>query len=400
MIICCSQAGDLSTDASFEFELHESIDGVRESDWYKLVPENNPLLDRSYLRLLEEVRTNGMEFIYALVRKDGGVVGICYFQVVRFMGKNLVPYFPEANSLGKRLIFPFAKKLINAIDTRLLVSGNLFITGEKGAYFVSHFGEKERTELLLRTIQAIKKKRKDISSVLLPDMYDNGSNYDQAFIQQCYKRIFVEADMEMELPQQWQVFDDYLNAISSKYRVRANKIINGSSALERRDMTYHEIIAHEAELFDLYNGVASKAAFNIARLPAAYFSLQKKLMPERYQLFGYFLDGKMVGFMSLFRLSHHSEVHYCGIDYSLNKDYNIYQRMLYDIVRFAIENHIRRLHFGRTAPEMKSNIGAIPAPMYGYLKHRNPLVNMVMGLFTSRLKPREYVLRSPFSKKQ
>jgi hypothetical protein len=70
--------------------------------------------------------------------------------------------------------------------------------------------------------------------------------------------------------------------------------------------------------------------------------------------------------------------------------------MLYDIIKYAAEHDLRDLHFGRTAPEVKSTIGAIPHPMYGYLKHKNPLINRFMGLFTGRLKPRDYVLRSPF----
>ena len=115
-----------------------------------------------------------------------------------------------------------------------------------------------------------------------------------------------------------------------------------------------------------------------------------------YKVFGYYLDGVLVGFMSIFILPHKTEVHFCGIDYSINKEHALYQRMLYDTVKYAIENNLRRLHFGRTAPEVKSTIGAIPHPMYGYLHHRNPVINAVMGLFTGRLKPREYILRNPF----
>ena len=100
--------------------------------------------------------------------------------------------------------------------------------------------------------------------------------------------------------------------------------------------------------------------------------------------------------MTVFILPNKTEVHFCGIDYSINKDLSLYQRMLYDIIKFATENNLRELHFGRTAPEVKSTIGAIPHPMYGYLKYRNPIINSIMGIFAKRLKPREYILRNPF----
>jgi hypothetical protein len=57
---------------------------------------------------------------------------------------------------------------------------------------------------------------------------------------------------------------------------------------------------------------------------------------------------------------------------------------------------VKMIHFGRTAPEVKSTIGARQFPMFGFLKHRNSFINGIMQLFTANLKPREYVLRSPF----
>ena len=227
-------------------------------------------------------------------------------------------------------------------------------------------------------------------------MYEPSGDFDVAFRTQSYRRIYVEADMSMQLPSEWHSFDDYLAAISSKYRVRAKKILQTSSSISHHEMDAAEIIENQDCLFELYQAVADKADFNIAKFKKEYFALQKKLSPDTYKLFGYYLGGKLVGFMSLFILPYKTEVHYCGIDYIINKDLALYQRMLYDIVGYATSHQLRRLHFGRTAPEVKSTIGAIPQPMYGYIKYRNPIINAFIGIFTSRLKPRNYQLRSPF----
>lgn len=377
--------------------LYDTIDSVPESDWLRFIPETNPLLKPEYLKLLEDTQKGEMTFIYALVHKEGRLIGACYFQVVRFLGKNLLPFYPvHGKNRLKDALLDLSKVIVRRIDMSLLVSGNLFITGEQGLHFLPHFTELEKAFYLSHTIDHILKERNYINAVLLPDMYEPSGDFDVPFLKNKYQRIYVEADMSMNLPAGWHSFEDYLQALSSKYRVRAKKIIQTSQKLEGHELGADELEQQIDRFFHLYKQVADKADFNIAKFPISYYVAQKRLSPDMYKIFGYYLDGVLVGFMSLFILPNKTEVHYCGIDYSLNKEHNLYQRMLYDIVKYAVEHDLRNLHFGRTAPEVKSTIGAIPHPMYGYLKHRNPLINRFMGLFTGRLKPRDYVLRSPF----
>lgn len=390
------RAAAISRDTQVSVSLFDSIMDVPQADWLRFIQDNNPLLQPSYLQLLEDTLKGEMEFIYALLRKNESLIGICYFQVVKFKGTNLIAYFPKDNEGIKNKLLNLTKGLVAKIDMSLLVSGNLFITGEQGVSLLSHFTEMEKSFYLSHTIDHILKEREYIKAVLLPDMYEPKGDFDAAFLQNKYQRIYVEADMSMTLPDDWHHFEDYLDAISSKYRVRAKKILANSHQLSSRELTADELDTRLNRFFDLYKSVADKADFNIAKLPKAYYPQQMRQNPDMYKVFGYYLDGEMVGFMSLFILPHKTEVHYCGIDYTINKEHGLYQRMLYDVIKYATEHHLGNLHFGRTAPEVKSTIGAIPHPMYGYLKHRNPIINSLMGIFTKRLKPREYILRSPF----
>ena len=400
-ISICGQTLYNDTTAPIEVSLYDTIDSISATDWLRFIPDSNPLLNPSYLRLLESTQKGEMEFMYALLRNADGLLGVCYFQVVHFKGENLVPYFDNIENKGKvgevlSRLMNGVKSWVAKIDLPLLVSGNLFITGEQGLYFLPHVTEREKSYYLAHTIEYIFQHRSYIKATLLPDMYEPSGDFDVAFRAQHYRRIYVEADMSMQLPSQWHSFDDYLAAISSKYRVRAKKILQTSSSIVHHEMDTTEIIMQEDRLFELYQAVADKADFNIAKFKKEYFALQKELTPDTYKVFGYYLNEQLVGFMSLFILPHKTEVHYCGIDYTINKELALYQRMLYDIVNYATCHQLRRLHFGRTAPEVKSTIGALPQPMYGYVKYRSPIINAFIGIFTSRLKPRNYQLRSPF----
>jgi hypothetical protein len=161
---------------------------------------------------------------------------------------------------------------------------------------------------------------------------------------------------------------------------------------------YHldDVKSQQKSINFLYHQVADKVSFKLATLHPDFFYEQKESMPENYLIEGYYLGDKMIGFISIYLLDTSAEVHYFGIDYSLLKDYHLYQRMLYDVVGISILAKKEKIHFGRTAPEVKTTIGAEVHPMFGYLKHRNPVINYTMGFFTKRLKPRQYVLRNPF----
>jgi predicted N-acyltransferase len=401
MDICLNNFCNTSLDSSIEISLYTSITAIAEKDWLRFVPNDNPLLLPSYLKLLEETQQGRMRFIYAVLKEEEVTKGICYFEVVRFTGDNLIAYFPVIEPISfinriKIVAQEIAKRFIRLIDLELLVSGNLFMTGDKGAFFSSTISNEEGTALLTSTIQKILKEESTIKAVLFPSLYEPATVADAIFIKNKYRRIFMEADLSMKIHSSWKSFEDYLQALSSKYRVRAKKIISVSAVLTHQNLSHHNILEQTETIFNLYKNVADRVDFNLAKLTPTYFAEQKKLTPDTYQFVAYYLDGKMVGFISLFLLPNKTEVHYVGIDYSINKDYSIYQRMLYDVVKFATEKGLPELHFGRTAPEVKSTIGAIQAPMYGYVKHRNVIFNYFMQLFTEGLKPREYTLRNPF----
>jgi len=356
------------------------------------------------LKLIEATQMGKMGFKYVFVKKQGITVGVIYFQVVRFTGRDLLNYFPdEPKDAVKKLLYKIARgisvPLINKVDIKLLVSGNVFMTGENGFYFNQEIDKNQRAVLLRKAVKESIKTDKAIRAVLVGDLYEPKSDFDVGFKNCGYSEITVESDMGLQLPQEWKAFGDYINALSSKYRVRAKKVFSlcKENGVVRKDLSIEEIGQHEDRLFDLYEKVISRAEFKLAALTKDFFRKQKGLMGDKYRVFAYFKEDLLVGFISVFNLGKKMEVHYTGMEKEVTKQINLYQHMLYDMIEFGIEQGTEKLHFGRTAPEIKSTVGAVPSPMYGYVKHFNPLFNYFMvRAFTARLKPRQYVIREPF----
>lgn len=400
MNICIPCTNTIETAAlkSATVTVYQSIADVREHVWERFAPQTHSLMQRDYLKLLEDTQHGRMQFRYAVIEQEGSTRGIAYFQVVNFEGSQLLNYLPEKTNWFNRLIAGVASAVVSNLRLPMLVSGNLFMTGENGFYFAGDVSEEERAQLLRHCIGEVLKKDSSLRAVLLSDLYAPKTAFDARFTERGYREITVESDMSIAIREDWKTFDNYMSAMSSKYRVRAKKVFTQcqEAGVSLRNLSAEEIAAHETELFALYKNVMGNAEFQLASLTPDYFRKQKELLPQQYNVYGYFKDKQLVSFISLFDFGKKVEVHYTGMNHDIAKPIHLYQHMMYDMVRYAIEHGAQRLHFGRTAPEIKSTIGATPSPMYGYLWHRSWLFNRVIKFFAPSIKPGEYVMRSPF----
>lgn len=384
-----------------DISIYRKIVDVPSLIWNSPIKNQNKLLEFKYLRLIEELHQSQLSFYYCVCFHQDEFVGFYFFQENTFHGKNLIDYFPSTSSgtfikrLGAKMLGLF-KPIVNSIHLPMLNAGNVFMTGEAGCYCNLSITPITRCKLQLKCIEEILQQYPHIKAVLNADFYENQAAIGAYYLAKNYNYLDIEADNIMQLQSSWNTFEDYVSALSSKYRVRAKKILKLSDEVKRRVLSLEDVKSQQADINFLYHQVADKVSFKLATLHPDFFYEQKKVMPENYLIEGYYLDGKMIGFISIYLLDTSAEVHYFGINYSMLKDYHLYQRMLYDVVDISILAKKEKIHFGRTAPEVKTTIGATVHPMFGYLKHRNPFINYIMGFFTKRLKPRQYVLRNPF----
>ena len=122
----------------------------------------------------------------------------------------------------------------------------------------------------------------------------------------------------------------------------------------------------------------------------------KKVLGDKFNFTAYYHDQKLIGFKTTFILEHEIEAHFIGLDYSINKELDLYQNILYDYVKEAIENSSKKLLLGRTASEIKSTVWAEALELTCYIRHRNPLSNRIIKPFVDYLKPSEWIPRNPF----
>ena len=124
----------------------------------------------------------------------------------------------------------------------------------------------------------------------------------------------------------------------------------------------------------------------------------KKNIGSNYILKTYWLDDNIVGFISGVINQKSLDAHFVGINYELNKEHAIYQRMLYDYIEIGIEKNLNRINFGRTASEIKSSVGAVPQDLTMYIRHKKSITNKILKLFLQRIQPTPFQQKFPFKK--
>ena len=108
----------------------------------------------------------------------------------------------------------------------------------------------------------------------------------------------------------------------------------------------------------------------------------------------------MVAYFTTLNDHKETHAHFLGMDNSFNNKYQLYLNILYDIIKVGIESGASIVDFARTAPEIKSSVGAEPHEMYIFVKHRNAFLNKFVNSVFKYLEPqRNIIYRSPFKNK-
>ncbi len=389
--------------SGFAISLFDSVHHLPEAQWNRVLQKNNFFMSIPYLSTMEDNPPANMRFRYAMVYVGKKAVAAAYFQLLDLSGENLGslidPTKKEEKKGVRESLKEYFRKKAGKMSVELLICGNAFASGEYGFCHTEEIGEEDAFHALADTIYRLRRSEKlrgKVSAVLVKDFYKEKLGVSDELKHYKYYRFSVEPNMIIDLDPSWRSFDDYINAMSSKYRKRAQSIIKKGAVLERKDLSAGQIKANAARLEELYNNVHLKAKFRLASLSMDYFAEMKNTFPGDYRLVGYYLKNELVAFRTSFITSAYTEAHFVGLDYGPNREHEIYQNMLYDYVREGIECGLPQVHLGRTASEIKSTIGARAFDIACYVRHSNPISNRIIKPFIDYLQPSEWIPRNPF----
>lgn len=387
---------------NYTFSCFEDISLIPKDDWDAAIKDHNTFLSFSYLSIIHQQRTENFRFRYVIVYSHQKPIGVVYFQINDFsaslFGELIAHQISELQSKRASVFKKYIQHSEDETIMRLVTCGNNFISGEHG-FYLDIGSRKIKFKLLEGVIDAVAREEKlrgKISAILVKDFYEEGFGDKDCWYCTKFIHFNVEPNMIIDLPESITSLTDYINCFSKKYRNRARSILKAGAALTKKRLTAEEIIAYNDELYALYMNVFKQAKFKLAHLSKNYFSDVVKAEAKLFYIDAWFLDNTMVSFASGFYLPTEIEAHYIGFDYSINKEYELYQNILYSYIEEAISTEKQSINLGRTASEIKTTVGAKAHELICYIKPQNTVSKLILKPFMQFLQPTEWIPRNPF----
>ncbi len=384
------------TPVDFPMSFHDSIHQVSEAHWTRVQSVNSNLyLSYQYLKALEDSQQN-LSFRYIIFYKDKNPVAIAYVQVVQIS---------LAESFKDKMCHPmqFGIELFNDKNSKFLICGNIFSSGENGFAHTDDLSTDEAYNALMNGLYRLRRSEKilgEVSSVIVKEFWEK--SYDKLAVikKYDYRDFEIEPNLVLQVKSSWSAMSDYINELTKKYRKKNKDVMKKSEALVIKDLNTEEIKNENEKIKSLFDAVHEKADFKFGHFDAAGFYFMKQNLENDFIFRAYYLNNEMVGFAAMFVSGGVLDANYVGLDYDKNRDYGVYHRMLYDFVEVAIEHKCSELCYGRTAGEIKSSIGAVPVNMKLFMRHRNTFSNKLIKPLFKLIQPGAFELRNPFKESE
>ena len=373
------------------FALADSINYL-DSRWDALVAENSLFLSRRYLRVLEEATPDNMRQRYALIFRDQKAVAAVVGQSVTISVARTFKASRHKN----------VTKPLERLEERMLVCGNLLSWGMHGVAFAP--GEDQVT-LWPAVAEAIYRLRRadklfgETDLVMVKDFTDEDTEGAEVLSRFSYRPLETDPNMILEISPQWRTFEDYLASLNSKYRKTCKQIDKdvATAGCQVEDLSdVGEVERHADALHGLYLQTHGNARLRLVKLPVTFLPTLTRELDKDIRWSVIRRDGRLVGFVNTVRDGETAVGYYIGFDRAANAEVPIYFRLLQTVIEHAIQFGCRKLSLGRTALEPKARLGARPEPMRVMVRHRIPMLNVIVRGLLHTVSHDEAPERNPF----
>lgn len=380
-------------DTNYSFNIYNTTSSLP-IEWNS-ISVGNIFLTREYLEILEKSAPSNMTCHFIGLFKEEELVGIALSQ---FLNLNKMESFGERDKCVKTAV---RNSVFQNFTSHILIIGNNMLTGQNAFAFSNKIKTIEALKTLKKASEKLKtifkEKKTKIHITTFKDFpFEEITNFEQAGFQNHF-RFCTQPNMVFEIPGQWKSEQDYIDALSKKYRDQYKRARKKAEGIEKRKMHLEDIINHEETIYDLYHHVARNAYFNTFFLAKNHFRTFKEVLKDKFLFYGYFIDNKLIGFNTLIINGKVMDTYFLGYDESFQREKMLYLNMLYDMVSYSINKGFKEIIFARTALEIKSSIGAKPKEMFGFAQHSNSVADLVFEKAFNYLEPKvEWQERNPF----
>ena len=375
--------------SGFGFAIADSINFLDQTHWEKVTSHDSLFLSRRYLRVLENAGPDNLRPCYALIFRDKEPVAAIAAQSVTVSMARLRSKSSKNIPLDKH-------------EEKMLVCGNLLSWGMHGISFAPNVEHEPLWPAVAEAIYRLRRVDKlfgDTAFVMVKDIPDAYASSATALSRFSYRELETEPNMVLEISPKWKSYDDYLASLTSKYRKQCKQIDKEVEAAgcTVEEIKSDEIARHAEQLHALYLQTHKNARLRLVTLPVAFLPTLAAELGDDMRFTVLKKADSLLGFVTTVKDGETAVGYYIGFDRQMNADIPIYFRLLQAVIGHAISLGCTRLSLGRTALEPKARLGARPDPMRIWIRHRLPMLNLIVrGLLHTIDDHEEPPERNPF----
>ncbi|MEY4012571.1 MAG: hypothetical protein RIT22_1695 [Bacteroidota bacterium] len=368
---------------TYTYQIYSSANQLPES-WNELAV-STIFLSKEYLVILEKSAPQNMSCHFIGIFEKEILVGIA---VSQFVDLNQLESFGDRDKCIKSWI---RNSVFKNFCSHILLIGNNTLTGQNAFIISENTNPTEVLKTLKKAVLSLKEifkaKGKKVHMCGFKDFCKEELSALEIPEFNPYLRFSTQPNMLFTVRENWKIEDDYVAALSKKYRDQYKRARKKATDLVKKQLSLEEIKDQEEVIYDLYYHVAKSAPFNTFFLPKNHFAVFKEQLQENFLFYGYFENEKLIGFNTLIKNGSDLDTYFLGYDDSIQREKMLYLNMLYDMIGYAIKEQFKTVIFARTALEIKSSVGAKPIKMFGLMSHDNKLINRHLDFFFRYLEP-------------
>ena len=291
---------------------------------------------------------------------------------------------------------------LDLLEEKMLVCGNLLSWGMHGISFapdVDHASVWPAVAEGIYRLRRVDKLFGDTAFVMVKDITDTYASSAAALSRFSYRELETEPNMVLDISPKWKSYDDYLASLTSKYRKQAKQIEKEvtEAGCNVEEIKSDEVARNAEQLHQLYLQTHRNARLRLVTLPVTFLPTLAERLGDDMRFTVLRQGEALLGFVTTVKDGETAVGYYIGFDRKANAEIPIYFRLLQAVVGHAIELGCKRLSLGRTALEPKARLGARPDPMRVWIRHRIPMLNLIVrGLLHTIDDHEEAPERNPF----
>ena len=343
-----------------------TIDSVDIAAWERIcgADRDNPFMDARFLRCVEQGMAGQAKVWYVILREGNGEPAAC-----ACLTEFTVDLAIVAGSALKKLIGVVRRVFPRLFFFKIMMCGLPVSNGQSSlriAPGVDHAWVLEQLDPMMRELAA-----KAGARFLLFKEFSAAECEQMKSLLQLGYTLGESLPMNM-FERRFNDFEHYLASLKAHYR---QDIRRSKKKLEKAGFTVARIEGgpeleriYSEEVHKLYLAVVERAESKLEILPREFFLALARQFRECISFTYISREGAIVAFNWAIRSGRAYRFMFCGMDYKLNEDAELYFNLMYAELDNGLRGNAVEIEVGQTADSFKSRLGCFQIPLAFYVK--------------------------------